>query len=95
MTRSLQLYGKPRAKRTKLPCPCGTGHQYAKGRCRRCYARAVAHGEIKTDSSYRPKREYAPDAHLDTPEPFVRPTLTLADIYGSKGETWGACDATA
>lgn len=88
-----QLYGaKPRTKRPKPTCPCGTP-QYAKGRCRRCYARAVAHGEIVTDSNYRPKREYVDDSHLDVPEPFVRPRLSIADIYGSKGETWEACDA--
>ena len=92
MKRVPQLYGKPRAKRAKLPCSCGTGPQYAKGRCRRCYARAVAHGEIQTDSKYRPKREYAPDAHLDAPEPYVRPRLTREDIFASPG-AWGACDA--
>jgi hypothetical protein len=88
--RSPQLYAKPRAKRAKLPCPCGIGHQYAKGRCRRCYARAVASGEIETDSSYRPKRVYAPDPHLDTPEPYIRPRLTVLDIFGSTGATWDA-----
>lgn len=96
ISRTPQLYGaKPRTKRPKRPkppCPCGSP-QYAKGRCRRCYDLAVAHGEIVTDSSYRPKREYVDDSHLDVPEPFVRPRLSMADIFASNGPTWESRDA--